>query len=595
MFKIIMSVALLSTLLLADTDRSVRLKKMKEENRVALVIGNTHYTHLKKLQNPVNDARLMRSILEKRGFDVLYKENATKRDMKKLMKKFSHKLTNGGVGLYYFAGHGVNVDGHNYLVGTNSQMDDRDEVEFETLSLNFITKKMKSAGNRLNIVILDACRNNPFGRSGGGGLAPVSNAKGMFIAYATEAGSVASDGKKGSNGVFTKYLVENIQEKGATIESVFKNTRGDVYEATNGQQSPGVYNQIRGDFYFTLPNSDTVSTQKVIKHSSFSFTNEIPASFSLNINTHPYNAKVQITNIEPKYRDGIKLKKGNYNIRVSKAGYITKRGEINLQTDMNIEINLERTASKANSKAPKNFVLIKAGSFMMGSNSGKSDEKPIHKVSIKKDFYIGKYEVTNKEFVKFLNNSNINSNWLEDRSQDSDSRIIKSSNSYSVEAGYENHPVVEVSWYGAKAYTKWLSKKTGKTYRLPTEAEWEYVARAGTTTKYSFGDSSNSLGSYVWYASNGNFKTHQIGLKKPNPWGIYDIYGNVWEWCEDWYINNYKNTPRNGSSYNNKKSKKVVRGGSWVNSSDLLRSANRNWVNPDAMHYSIGFRLLREL
>ncbi|MBL0709148.1 MAG: formylglycine-generating enzyme family protein, partial [Sulfurimonas sp.] len=137
--------------------------------------------------------------------------------------------------------------------------------------------------------------------------------------------------------------------------------------------------------------------------------------------------------------------------------------------------------------------------------------------------------------------------------------------------------------------------KTGKTYRLPTEAEWEYVARAGTTTKYSFGDSDNSLGSYAWYDSNSNSKTHPAGLKKPNPWGVYDMYGNVWEWCEDWYIDNYENTPRDGSSYNNKKSYKVLRGGSWNYSSGILRSAIRNWYDPGGTYYSNGFRLLREL
>ncbi|MBL0709169.1 MAG: SUMF1/EgtB/PvdO family nonheme iron enzyme, partial [Sulfurimonas sp.] len=339
--------------------------------------------------------------------------------------------------------------------------------------------------------------------------------------------------------------------------------------------------------------------------SSFSFTNEIPASFSLNINTHPYNAKVQITNIEPKYRDGIKLKKGNYKIRVSKAGYITKRGEINLQTDMNIEINLEKKASKANSKAPKNFVLIKAGSFMMGSKSSyKSNEKPLHKVSIKKDFYIGKYEVTVGEFRKFIDATNYKTD------ADKEGSCMTYTTNWTFTTKWEqksganwknpgfsqtnNNPVVCVSWNDSKKYTKWLSKKTGKTYRLPTEAEWEFVARSGTTTKYSFGDSDSSAGSFAWYDSNNNSKTHPVGLKKPNPWGIYDIHGNVWESCEDWYIDNYENTPRDGSAYNNKTSYKVLRGGSWNNSSGFLRSANRGRGDPGNSNYGGGFRLLRE-
>ncbi|MDA7817693.1 caspase family protein [Sulfurimonas sp.] len=262
-FILLLTIILLFSINNLQADRGLKLKEMKNEQRVALVIGNNNYVNLSKLKNPINDCRAMRDVLSNRGFDVIYKENASKRDMKKLLKKFAHKLKSGGVGLYYFAGHGVNVDGHNFLVGTDSVMDDKDEVEYETLALNYVTKKMKEASNRLNIVILDACRNDPFSRSGGGGLAPVSDAKGMFVAYATEAGSVASDGKKGKNGVFTKYLVKNLKEQGATIEKVFKNTRADVYDATDGKQSPGVYNQIRGDFYFTLPGGSSYTTSKV--------------------------------------------------------------------------------------------------------------------------------------------------------------------------------------------------------------------------------------------------------------------------------------------------------------------------------------------
>ena len=121
---------------------------------------------------------------------------------------------------------------------------------------------MKSANNRLNIVILDACRNDPFSRGSGGGLSPIKNANGMFVAYATEAGSVARDGA-GKNGIFTKYLVKYMQEP-ITIEQVFKKTRYAVYKETNKQQSPGVYNQIMGEFYFTLPNQDN-KTYKINK------------------------------------------------------------------------------------------------------------------------------------------------------------------------------------------------------------------------------------------------------------------------------------------------------------------------------------------
>jgi WD40 repeat protein len=238
-----------------DNSRALKLKieKMKKEQRVALVIGNDKYysKNLPNLKNPINDARLMKKILEERNFEVYYLINATKREFAKAIKRFGNKLKRGGVGLFYFAGHGLQVDGYNYLVASDSNIEDKSDVEFEAIALNRITKKMQNARNRLNIVILDACRNDPFSRGMEGGLAPVSNAKGIFVAYATEAGKVASDGD-GKNGVFTKYLAKNIV-KPLSIEEVFKKTREDVSKKTNGEQFPGVYNQIIGDFYFTLP------------------------------------------------------------------------------------------------------------------------------------------------------------------------------------------------------------------------------------------------------------------------------------------------------------------------------------------------------
>lgn len=234
-------------------DRGLQLKKMRTEQRVALVIGNNAYKTMQPLENPVNDARAIRASLEKRGFQVIYKENATKRDMKKLVGQFAKTISRGGIGMYFFAGHGISVQGRNFLAGIDAVLNEEDDVEFEALALDYVVSKMKNAGNRLNIIALDACRNNPFGRSGGGGLAPIGNAKGLFVAYATEAGSVASDNKNGTNGLFTKHLLTAMQSPGADLATVFKTTRKAVYEESDGKQSPGVYDQTLGEFYFTLP------------------------------------------------------------------------------------------------------------------------------------------------------------------------------------------------------------------------------------------------------------------------------------------------------------------------------------------------------
>ncbi len=323
-------ILIISPIMLNAYTGNISMEGMKNEKRLALVIGNNQYETFGNLKNPVNDAKALKEILEKRDFKVIYRTNATKRELREAVDEFTKKLKkDGGVGLFFFAGHGIQVDGINYLIASNSDFTSEEDVDRHALSVNRLIRKMKNAKNRLNIIILDACRNNPFDRGSSGGLAAVSNARGMFIAYATEAGGVTKDGVAGGNGIFTKYLIKHIQEEGLSIEEVFKRVRRDVYRATNGKQSPGVYNQILGDFYFTLPKN-------------------LLATFKLDIKTVPKDAKVELVNVGKVYHRGMKLKRGNYTIRVSKDGYITKEGDIDLQQNISIRIVLDENTRGVN-------------------------------------------------------------------------------------------------------------------------------------------------------------------------------------------------------------------------------------------------------
>lgn len=269
MIKILTLLLLFTFTLNASNDRS--LKMMKTEQRIALVIGNNKYSsdRLSALRNPINDAKAMRDKLRSLGFNVFYGENLTVREMDKKLHKFSSKLKNGGVGLFFFAGHGVESRGKNYLMGKDSNMMDKEDIAYESLELNKVVDKMKNSGNRLNIVLLDACRNDPFSRSGGGGLAKINNARGMFIAYATSPGDVASDGR-GKHGIFTQEILKNIDSKGTSLHNVFKNVKRDVYNKTNQNQRPWTHDDIIGDFFFKLPTSE-ISNKSTIKQSSSSF------------------------------------------------------------------------------------------------------------------------------------------------------------------------------------------------------------------------------------------------------------------------------------------------------------------------------------
>ena len=240
------------------------------------------------------------------------------------------------------------------------------------------------------------------------------------------------------------------------------------------------------------------------------------------------------------------------------------------------------------------MVHLPKGTFQMGSNE-KDNEQPIHEVNIDYEFEIGKFTVTVEEYMAFVEDTNSHHpKWLEE------------SNEYNIKTGTEDHykninqrfnaPIVGVSWDDAMAYCEWLSIKTNNNYRLPTEAEWEYACRAGTTTKWSFGNDEKELDKYAVYSSNSNSQADEVGTKLRNPWGLYDMHGNVWEWCVDDWLDNYKETPRDGKAYKSeKKSSKVVRGGSWVNSADNSRSAYRVDENPTDRSSLRGFRILRTL
>ena len=222
------------------------------KKRYALIIGNSKYD-IGALRNPENDAKSMSATLRKMGFEVMVYTDLSGENMKKRIREFGNKITaNKGVGLFFYAGHGLQVNGENYIVPVDAHIKSLQDIEEQAVNLSRITGEMAYAKNDLNIIILDACRNNPFegsGEGGGKGLASAAAPSGTYLAFATAPGSVAADGN-GSNGLYTQELLKALSRQGSRIEDVFKEVRRNVYRLSNKKQTPWENSSIFDDFYF---------------------------------------------------------------------------------------------------------------------------------------------------------------------------------------------------------------------------------------------------------------------------------------------------------------------------------------------------------
>ncbi|MGI8640025.1 MAG: formylglycine-generating enzyme family protein [Pyrinomonadaceae bacterium] len=264
---------------------------------------------------------------------------------------------------------------------------------------------------------------------------------------------------------------------------------------------------------------------------------------------------------------------------VSKPTTPTKKPPTNVVKPKPVTKSSVACSPSNNNNAPSNFtqtingvkfqmVGIPSGSFCMGSNNVEDDEKPVHKVIISQAFWMGRTEVTQAQWKAVMGNN----------------------------PGYfkgDDLPVEQVSWDNVKDFIRKLNNlQNDYEYRLPTEAEWEYAARAGTTTRYSYGDGEGSLDSYAWYSANSGSKTHEVATKQPNAFGLYDMHGNVWEWCQDWY-GNYSSGAVTNPTGAGTGSHRVGRGGGWGSAAAYLRSAYRFSITPSFRDVDLGFRVVR--
>lgn len=327
---------------------TVHSEEAAAEQRLALVIGNAVYS-FSPLKNPVNDASDMATTLQKLGFTVILKKNVSLREMEQSIKDFGARLKQGGVGLFYFAGHGLQADGINYLVPIGARIDKESDIKYEAMDAGRVLDEMAGAGNGFNIAILDACRDNPFARrfrSASRGLAVFGSAPvGTYISYSTGPGQVALDGD-GRNSPFASALMHYVQEPGLTIEQVFKNVRYRLGRETAGKQVPWELSSLEGDFFFVSPGAGRKEPAREVSSRRDDGTAQIGPS----LERSPFAQKA--------FKDSV--------------------------TGMD-------------------FIFIKGGCFQMGDSfgDGRPPERPLHEACVD-SYYMGKYEVTQGQWKKVM-------------------------------------------------------------------------------------------------------------------------------------------------------------------------------------------------
>ncbi len=507
--------------------------QLAHARKVALVIGNSSYAE-GPLRNPVNDARLMERTLRPLGFEVKRLENLDYRGMKRAMIDFGDLAKDAEVALIYYAGHGIQQDGENWLLPIDAKINKPADVGLEALQASSLLHQLDDSRAKVGLVILDACRNNPFvsrTRSVSRGLARMEAPSGSIVAYSAQPGAVADDGTDG-NGLYTKHLAANLSRKDLEIKQVFELTAIAVEKDSGRKQRPREDIGLRGSFY--------LSGEQVA----------YPV-------TPPITKPIAEISKKPAIQAGV----------------------------------VENIAPAANRDAfGIEMVPIPAGGYSMGrSGVGyryRSTWIPLEQKQVSvKEFELGATEVTNGLWRKVMGE--------EPRP-----------------GGTDDNPVLGRTWFQVLEFIQKLNLTTGGSYRLPTEAEWEYAARAGCSTPFNIGGKCKEdivRGVDATFSDSGYSEANRsVGVKSlaANSFGLYGMHGNEREWVSDCFkteevpVDGFFSAPtykitRGEVSPSGECSHRIVKGGSYNDQKSQLRADS--FVPHDPKTPMAGFRLARSI
>ncbi|MCB1512060.1 MAG: SUMF1/EgtB/PvdO family nonheme iron enzyme [Hyphomicrobiaceae bacterium] len=562
--------------------------------RVALLIGNRDYKlEVGQLANPFNDIKLIANSLRHIGFakdDIRILKNGTRRDILRAVEDHAQGLEaagDGAIGFLYYSGHGVanQKDRRNYLIPVDVERFNAD-VWIDAVPLDDIVSKLSSrASKAANFVIFDACRNLlKTATKGSKGFVPVQSRLGMLIAFSTDPGQTASDEGRYS-GPYASALAKELMTPGLNHLDLFQNVKEKVYSQTR-VQVPWTRDGMLQRIYLARKIRHPIRTHSV--------TSEVSRAWSLIAESR------EIADFEAfirQYGDQNSLYRRLASKRV--ASLKTKSSTLASKTPRKLLV------FQHCDDCPQ-MVPLQPGTFEMGlssdrefSFSASDSDLPRRRVTISYPFAIGKFEVTRDQYMSFVTATGHNV---------TNSCLTKDGISYRLlRANFRNpavlqtgsDPVLCVSWNDATAYSAWLRKQTGKAYRLPTEAEWEYAARAGDLGRrsYPWGSTHQPLKLTAnCRTCNSQWKgrgTSPVGAFPANLFGLYDMHGNAAEWVADCWYPNYSGAPIDGTARKGSSDcrMRVLRGGSWADIHTWLESHSRVAKPPNWRSNDVGFRV----
>jgi formylglycine-generating enzyme required for sulfatase activity len=549
--------------------------------RVALLVGNANY-QVSRLTNPPNDVARDGGRLASRGFQSANRaERQPEPDEARRARLWQRWRKAQTWLLSTTAATAPRPMAKTTCCPWVQVIEKEADYEVEAVSANALMRQIAGARPKAAIVVLDACRDNPYAsvtKSTTKGLGRMDAPTGTMIAFATAPNTTASD-----EGHYARVLARQTQNPWLELLDVFRNTGSEVKRLSGGKQEPRISEvSINERLYLAgqgiqVASLGVESTGRPMQADpeqdawELAKRRDTATSYQIYLNRYPSGqyaetARDALAGLQPAPSPAL---------RPAATPQPTAQS-LPQASPATQSTGIAQTGQvfKDCAGCPE-MVVIPAGSFTMGSNEDEN-EKPPHPVNIR-SFALGKFEVTQGQW-----------------------KTVMGSNPSEFSDCGDNCPVDSVSWHDVQVFLQLLNQKTGQQYRLPSEAEWEYAARAGSIGRWTFGDDEMLLDQHAWFTSGLSFlgfgrRPHPVGQKLANAFGLHDMHGSVYEWVQDVWHENYIGAPTDGSVWNSggDSSLRVFRGGSWINFSYVLRSALRSRNTPDFRYEGIGFRIAR--